>query len=135
MEGIQATTASARSIQLASILRAQYSSGKVSLPVDGGSYARFRHVQGVPGGADGGYSLTKLQMIDLMVERLVRLQGEGFEPPQSDSEAMSSPFSDSGALLEELAGRLHEAVGEEQSLRSRFSSGIVEPGMLLSMYL
>jgi hypothetical protein len=126
MDGVQ--TASAHSIQLASILRAQYSSGKVALPVDGGLYARFRHVQGIPSQSQGGYSLSKLQMIDLMVERLVRLQGDGFTPPAAASEG------DRSQLLVDLAERLHNAMERSGEVRERYSAGLAEPGMMLSLY-
>jgi hypothetical protein len=126
MDGVQ--TASAHSIQLASILRAQYSSGKVALPVDGGLYARFRHVQGVPSQSQGGYSVSKLQMIDLMVERLVRLQGDGFTPPSSASER------DRSQLFVDLAEQLHNAMERSGEVRERYSAGLAEPGMMLSLY-
>ena len=128
MEGVQSTAASSRSIQLASILRAQYSSGKVSLPVNGGVYARFRHVQGVPGSAEGGFTLSKLQMIDIMVERLVRLQGEGVDMAVSTDKSPDS-------VIHALAEQLHEAMTGQGELAERFSAGIVEPGMLLSLYM
>ena len=122
MNGITAATSPARAIQLSSILRAQYSSSKVALPVDGGVYARFRHVQGVPATGQGGFSVNKLQMIDMMVERLVRLQGEGFTPPQSD---------DQSALLNQIAEQLHSAL-QSGGIREAYTAGMSEPGVLLN---
>ena len=117
----------ARSVQLASILRAQYSSAKVTLPIDGGLYARFKHVQGIPSGASGGYSLSKLQMIDLMVDRLVRLRGEHVQAPrpQNDGEA--------GAIMESLARDLQSALRAVDTSRGSFASGLVESGLLFDL--
>lgn len=127
MSGVQAATSPARAIQLSSILRAQYSTSKVSLPVDGGVYARFRHVQGVPSsGTQGGFTLNKLQMIDMMVERLIRLQGEGFTPPTG---------ADDSSTFARLAEELHNALQESGEIRSTYSAGIAQSGLLLDFYM
>lgn len=117
----------ARSVQLTSILRAQYSSGKISLPIDGGVYARFKHVQGVPSQSSGGYSLNKLQMIDLMVDRLVRLRGEHVEArtPQDDADA--------GAIIDSLVRDLQNALHAVDTSRGSFAAGIVESGLLFDL--
>ncbi len=125
MNGITAATSPARAIQLSSILRAQYSSGKVALPVDGGVYARFRHVQGVPEAGQGGFSLTKLQMIDMMVERLVRLQGEGFTPPTNSADS---------ELFSQIASDLHQALQGGGAIREAYTAGLAESGIFLDMY-
>lgn len=117
----------ARSVQLTSVLRAQYSSGKISLPIDGGVYARFKHVQGIPSQSSGGYSLNKLQMIDLMVDRLVRLRGEHAQTtrPADDAEA--------GKLIESLARDLQKALHAVDTSRGSFASGLVESGLLFDL--
>jgi hypothetical protein len=126
MIGIQAEQAG-RSVHLTSILRAQYASGKISLPVDSGLYARFKHVQGVPSGSDGGYSLSKLQMIDIMVERLVRLRGEHLEIPDVSTDA------EAGALIQSLAGDMRSALHSVDTSRGSYAAGMVEPGMFFSL--
>lgn len=117
----------ARSVQLASVLRAQYSSGKISLPIDGGLYARFKHVQGVPSNSNGGYSLSKLQMIDLMVDRLVRLRGEHVQTPQPENDA------EAGMAIESLARDLQDALQAVHTSRGSFASGLVETGLLFDL--
>ena len=37
-----------RTVQLSNIIRAQYSSGRIALPVNNGMYTRLKHVEGVP---------------------------------------------------------------------------------------
>lgn len=126
MVGIQSSQAG-RSVQLTSILRAQYASGKISLPVDGGLYARFKHVQGVPAGSSSGYSLSKLQMIDIMVERLVRLRGEEarIAMPRTEDEA--------GVAVESLARQLQGAIHAVDTSRWSFAHGVVESGLLFDL--
>ncbi len=127
MVGIQAQPAAGRSVHLASILRAQYSPAKVSLPVDGGLYAPLRHVQGIPGRPGAGYSLSKLQMIDLMVERLVSLRGEPVSVPRPSSE------QETDRALDSLARDLHRALRGAAAGPGSFASGVVETGMLFSL--
>ncbi len=127
MVGIQAQPVSGRSVHLSSILRAQYSSSKVSLPFDGGLYAPLRHVQGVPSRPGAGYSLSKLQMIDLMVERLVSLRGEPMSVPRPASER------ETDRALNSLARELHQALRGVATDFGTIASGIVETGMLFSL--
>ncbi|MFW5777454.1 MAG: hypothetical protein ACOCZB_09240 [Spirochaetota bacterium] len=126
MVEIQSSQA-ARSVQLTSILRAQYSSGKISLPVDGRVYARFKHVQGIPSQSSGGYSLNKLQMIDLIADRLIRLRGGHHQTPRPESEA------EAGKLIESLARDLSEALHAVDTSRGSFASGLVESGLLFDL--
>ncbi len=127
MIGIQAQQVSGRSVHLANILRAQYSQAKVSLPVNNGLYARLKHVQGVPSQSSTGYSLSKLQMIDLMVERLTSLRGQpvGIPRPSSEQEA--------GRAVESLARELHQALKGAATNLGSFASGVVESGMLIDL--
>lgn len=89
-------------------------------------YARLKHVQGVPGRAEGGYSLTKLQMIDLMVERLTALRGEPVALPRPANEA------EADRMLALLASNVSREV-QAGRLRSMFTAGILEPGMLVNL--
>ena len=89
-------------------------------------YARLKHVQGVPDRAEGGFSLSRLQMIDLMVERLTALRGEPVALPRPANEA------EADRVLASLASNLSREVQAGQ-LRSVFSVGILEPGMLVNL--
>ena len=126
MIGVQEQSSAARSVHLGSILRAQYSSAKVSLPVDGGLYARFKHIQGVPS-RSGGYSVNKLRMLDIMVERLMQLRGEPVETPSPLSEEETSE------ALQSLAERIHDALANAETPRGSFAAGIVESGLFFDL--
>lgn len=117
----------AHTVNLSSILRAQYSGAKLALPIDGGLYARLKHVQGIPSGGSGGFSFTKLQMIDLMVERLVRLRGGPVEMPQNVS------AEELDAAVTRLGDQLTEALRAGRAAGHSFTAGIVEPGLLFSL--
>lgn len=127
MVDVQTAAVGGRSVQLNSILRAQYAAGKISLPIDGGVYARFKHVQGVPSNGDGGYSLSKLQMIDIMVERLVRLSNREAPAIRTGSE------SEADAMLESVARDLSIAVHRAETPQGSFAAGLLESGMLFSL--
>lgn len=116
-----------RSVHLGSILRAQTSAGRISLPVNGGFYTRFKHVQGIPSRSDHGYSLSKLQMIDLMVERLVRLRGEPVNVPHPSDDAEASQ------IVHSLARDLHRALETADTGRGSFAAGQVERGLIFSL--
>lgn len=90
IEGAQAGTTGGHAIQLANIVRARFAPGRISLPVAPDTlYARFKHVQGVPTlGATPGYSVTKLQMLDSLVERLTGVS------PERESESNISVAAD-----------------------------------------
>ena len=127
MDGILTQNPPGSSVHLSSILRAQYSSSKLALPVDSGVHARLKHVQGIPSPGGGGYSLTKLQMIDLMVERLVQLRGKPVVAPvaSNDEEAFQA--------LASLAGELHRALESVHTSRGSFAAGMVEPGLFVNL--
>lgn len=127
MVDVQTAGFAGRSVQLNNILRAQYATGKISLPIDGGVYARFKHVQGVPTNGGGGYSLSKLQMIDIMVERLVRLSNREAPAIRAESE------SEAGALLDSVASELTSAIQRAETPQGSFAAGLLESGMLFSL--
>ncbi len=65
-------------LPVGSIMRARMTSAPVTLPVrNSWSYARFRHLQGVPGGDEGGYSLNRLRALDALIDRLAVAGGSG----------------------------------------------------------
>ncbi|MBU8913545.1 MAG: hypothetical protein KOO61_05930 [Spirochaetales bacterium] len=117
-----------RTIHLSNIIRAQYAQGKIALPQSGGLYSRFKHIQGVPAQAvGGGYSVSKLQMIDLLVERLIQLRGS--------SVMSSSPGggADQDTLISRYAGELAQTLRAADSISPSVTAGIAEPGMLFSL--
>lgn len=63
-------------LPLSSVLRASRSSSKVSVPVTNYSFfAQFRHFTPVPAGAgDAGFSIARLRVLDILIDRLAELQ-------------------------------------------------------------
>lgn len=117
-----------RTVHLSNIIRAQYSTGKIVLPQNGGLYIRFKHIRGIPAQtAGGGYSVSKLQMIDLLVERLIQLKGNSAAAFSRRGEA------DQDAKISEYAAELAQSLRVADSISPSVTAGIVEPGLLFSL--
>lgn len=128
MVGITQNATLNRTVHLSNIIRAQYASGRISLPQEGGLAARFKHVQGVPASGPGaGYSVSKLQMIDILVERLVQLKGRAY--PLEVQKAQS----DTDAMIGKLSTELARGISQADRISPSLSSGIAERGMLFSL--
>ena len=123
---VQGSTVSANSFQLSSIMRAHSASGKITLPFNGGLYLSLKHVKGIPSGDAQGLSLTKLQMMDLMVERLVKIRGDS-------GEALRSADGDPDARLANLAEQLHAALKSVSTPGGSYSAGLFESGLLFDL--
>ena len=131
---VGAVDSSMRTVQLSSIIRAQYSPAKISLPVDSMLYARLKHVRGVPveglGGAaevSGGFSLSKLQMIDLMIERLTRLKGEHIDAPRIGTDVEAEGW------VARLSVELTSALKAAQASGHSFAAGLSGVGLLFDL--
>lgn len=118
VDSISAVQTSRQAVQLTSILRARFTNSPVSLPLAAeGVYARFKHVQGVPTGTSSeGYSLTKLQMLDALIERLTGVRASE-RAPSIVSQAAST--AEAPGLVEEL---------DFEPLVSEVARRITEPG-------
>ncbi len=102
------------------LMRARLSSAPVTLPLRANySYARLRHLQGVPGGGDGGFSLHRLRALDALVERLAVARGgvSGSESSESEGGARLRAADLSPEQLDRLIasyhGELQTALGAE----------------------
>ncbi|WP_455383289.1 hypothetical protein [Salinispira pacifica] len=71
-----ANTNASYSFPLSSVLRATLSSDKVSVPVSNYTFfAQFKHFTPVPAGAgDIGFSIARLRVLDILVDRLAELR-------------------------------------------------------------
>jgi len=126
MVGIDSGPAN-RTVHLSSIIRAQYANGRIALPQSGGMYSRFKHVQGIPTGDTGaGYSINKLQMIDLLVEHLIRLKGQSAVDSQQKS-------ADPDSLIAAYAGELARSIRSADAVSPSVTAGVAEPGLLFSL--
>jgi hypothetical protein len=121
-------TSISRNVHLSNILRAQYASGKVSLPLRNGVYASLQHVQGVRATGEGGYSLSKLQMMDLMIDRIVRLRGESERPVVTRNPSANG----ASAQLDAVGQALSSAIHSVETPAGSFSAGLLEPGLLFN---
>ena len=71
-----------QNIPMSSLLRARFGSGKVRIPVVPRQvmYAHFKYVDGIPSeNGSAGFNLSKLHILDTMIDRLVQLKGNGFD--------------------------------------------------------
>ena len=126
MVNIAANNTVNRTIHLSSIIRAQYASGRISLPQNGGLYSRFKHIQGVPSSSSAsGYSVNKLQMIDQLIDRLVELKGA--------AAGVRSGESDQDALVAKYATELATAIRSADAVSPSLTAGMATPGMLFSL--
>lgn len=67
-----------QTVSMTNLIRSEYSSGKLSVPVEGPlAYVRFQHVRGVPASPDGqGFSVYRLKLLDSMIEGMHSGVGE-----------------------------------------------------------
>lgn len=127
MVGTVQNTTLNRTVHLSNIIRAQYATGRITLPQDGGLAARFKHVQGVPAtGPGGGYPVSKLQMIDMLVERLVQLKGKSYPLELEKS-------TNQDELIQRFSAELARSIRNADRISPSITSGIVQPGLLLNL--
>jgi len=88
-----------RTVSLGEILKAQYTSDRLSLPLEHNTFVRLKYVTGVPGSDGEGFSVAKLKLLDTLIERLRNLKGKSIELP-------TEKFSDES--LDRLIGELTE---------------------------
>lgn len=116
-----------RTLSLSSILRAKYSNQRIALPVNRREYlyANFKHISGVPS-EGSGYSLSKLRILDILIERL-NMTKAGKNPDFKSSNLSPAEVDE---LLSNLQSQLHDAVS-----RSKIPYGGVfaEPGLYYSV--
>ena len=99
------------------LVRARFSSGKISIPVKPSQaiYARFKHVSGTPAYRGGGVSLNKLRGLDILIDRLISVKESSSSPERRariDSMIKSlragSDEADIAASLQSQAEVLHQ---------------------------
>jgi hypothetical protein len=130
--GISAYSAINRTIHLSNIIRAQYATGRIAMPVSGGMYARLKHVQGIPAQTPGGgYSISKLRMIDVLVERLVQLKGRDAVPAAGSGQTRGMPETD--ALIDRYAEELSLSVRAADAISPSLAAGAATPGILFDL--
>ena len=98
-------------IPISTIMDAGRGSGSVVLPVSTNSfsYSNFKHIKEIPSqNSSGGYSVSKLRIIDNLIDRMIKLKGESF--PVDDGAGLSSENMD--ILIEMYSQELHAEIGK-----------------------
>ncbi len=98
------TYSTSYALPLSSVLRASRSSSKVSVPVTNYSFfAQFRHFTPVPAGAgDAGFSIARLRVLDILIDRLAELQSRINEGGMANAVGMG------GSATAKAAGKAAE---------------------------
>jgi hypothetical protein len=98
------------SLSPARALKPQTTGGKISLPVNSVStYTQFKHIAAVPSGRSGnGYSLSKIQILDSLIDRLIQVRSKSSVPTTEQRVGMSDEAID--ALIDEIATKLNTAL-------------------------
>jgi len=140
MDGINVSDNRHIMVPISEMLRPTISSGqKLALPVANFSpWANFEYVQGVPAGADGGYSITKLQILDAIIGSLVGLRDKhALQTVPHDTQALNDNQVDS--LISDLGQRLQSVatsapkVGLADSLGNSFGLAISQTGAAVNI--
>jgi hypothetical protein len=140
MEGIStAVPVRPFTVPVTELLRPQFNAGdKIALPVDNCTpWASFRYVQGVPAGAEGGYPVSKLLVLDTIIGSLVHLKEKSaLGQVPADVGSLSDERID--GLIKELAGKLHVAAnsvkpGIAESIGSSFGLAVSQTGTALNI--
>jgi hypothetical protein len=132
--GIESATAS-KTLQITNIIRANNSPNRISLPVNRQQYlyARFKHIWGFPEARQGeGYSLSKLRILDTLIDRLHRLKGQSGFTSQASSpqglEKLSPEKIDS--MIRQYQQEIHSLA---QSNGTPYQGAFVDPGLLFNI--
>ncbi len=126
MESISAV--SNTSIPFSHIIRASYSGGRITVPVNStaGLYARFKHITGIPSFSGGGsIPFSRLRQLDTLIEQISRIKGNDI--------AVNLETKESGALdnmIEKFSSELRSRLN---SAPVNYYQGIYEPGSLLNL--
>lgn len=137
MAAIAAHSSINRTVHLSNIIRAQYATGRIALPVKSGVYARLKHVQGIPAQtAEGGFSISKLRMIDILVDHLVQLKGRSGASEvdsRSATSASTNASDDMDALIAQYAAEVASKLRAAEVISPSVTSGMAQPGTLFSL--
>ena len=106
---VRIASAQQSSFSLSNIVKARYSEGRIAVPVSQSlaPYARFKHISGVPS-PKGGYPLSKLKTLDILIDRLKRIKGEAFSTSEK-SEVREADQHQLDAMIQEYSRKLHQA--------------------------
>ncbi len=118
-------------VPIGDLLRARYSAERLSLPLEQNLFMRFKHVTGVPSPDGSGFSVSRLQLLDTLIEALKRLQGKGIHIPDPGD---ASP-EQLDRLIETLSKELHEKIRQvaQTPFASALGAGKSSVGLLVNL--
>ncbi len=114
-------------VSVPKLVQARFSSGRVTMPVRSSQYlyARFKNVAGVPAPGGGGFSISRLRSIDVLIDRLKQVKQN---PEMKDDRSVD-------AMIDQLSSKLHmEAVKADRSPYIAVPSGTFE-GLMVDFSL
>jgi hypothetical protein len=126
-------------VPLTDVLRPTIATGgKLTLPVANFSaWANFKYVEGVPAGQEGGFSISRLQVLDTIIDSLVSLRDkQALRDLPKDHSNLSDGQMD--ALIRDLAKRLQASAsatpaGLPSSIGSSFGLAVSQTGAAVNI--
>jgi hypothetical protein len=115
-------------VPLTDVISVRAAAGRVSLPSN--QFVRFEHISGMPAaGEGGGYSITKLRILDALLDRLAILKGERPEP---ETGGLSGAGLDK--IIDEVQSYLRDALKNASStpFAAVLGGGAAENGLLFN---
>ena len=116
------------SIPLTHIVKASYSKGKITVPVNSAAavLGGFKHITGIPTFAKtGGLSVNRLKQLDIMIDHITRLRKGSFSV---NLEGFDSSAFDK--ITEKYSEMLRDQV---VSRSSDYNTGAYSPGALFNI--
>ena len=114
---------------ITNVIRAQYGSGKMSMPVqrDQSLFAKFKHIFGMPAlGKGEGLPIVKLRALDNLIDRIIKIKGN--RAFVKDVSGLSGDMLSS--LKDTYLKELHSAVAQTPS---PFYGSFSEAGVILNI--
>jgi hypothetical protein len=102
--------------------------GKLFVPVRPAMvmYAQFDHVAGVPASTGSGVSISKIQILNALIDRLISVKARSEIPEIADEEGMDG-------MIQQYQAALHETLGQAQSNPFLLPGSAFPPGQLFSI--
>lgn len=127
-----------QTVPLSDLMRPRFVGGRVALPVASSSpFAHFEHIDGVPTKDGSGFSFNRLQVLDVLIDRLIKMKDQQtLSKVPDDHLGLSNEALD--ALIDELAQKVQTAenftpTGLAESLGSTFGMQISQTGAVVSL--
>ena len=118
-------------VPITDVIAVRAASGRVYLPSN--QFVHLEHISGIPslGQDGGGYSITKLRILDSLLDRLAVLKGSR---PESAAEGLSDAGLD--AVIDRMQYNLREALKNVSStpFAAVLGAGSSEIGQLFSFF-